>query len=178
MVRDVEADSATVRTFCAVATLVALLAASCGGDDPAATQRDEASPPRPGVSFLDYSPKPFYKDMDEITVRFTTTGPAGAKRSDRRYFVWVFTGKNNRDKGRCYPEFSAYSGVLGKPGKTYVQTIEMLAEDTDRDNPGPDFHACLGRAQLVVWTGANGGCCPPRKLMRKLSFRVLPPRSG
>ena len=112
-----------------------------------------------------------------MTVRFTTNAPAGDELSDRGYFVWVFTGKNNRDE-RCYPEFSSDEGVLGEPGKTYVQVIQMTVEDTSRDDPGPPFHACFGRAQLVVWTGDNGGCCPPRKIMRKLSFRILPPRSG
>ena len=54
------------------ATLLVLLLAmtACGGsgDETLATQ------PRPGVSFLEYSPKPFSKDMTEMTVRFTTTG--------------------------------------------------------------------------------------------------------
>ena len=82
-----------------------------------------------------------------MTVRFTTTGPAGDELSDRRYFVWVFTGRNNRDE-RCYPEFSSSAGVLGEPAKTYVQEIQMTVEDTDRDDPGPDVHACFGQAQL------------------------------
>jgi hypothetical protein len=159
----------------ATAVLAVVTGVSCGGSDAKSESTEAAEPGSPGVSFLDYSPKPFSKDMTEMTVQFTTTGPADDGPSDRGYFVWVFTGLNNRDE-RCYPEFSATEGVRGEPGKTYVQVIQMTTPDTDRDNPGPDVHACSGRAKLVVWTGDNGGCCPPRKVMRDVSFRVLPPR--
>jgi hypothetical protein len=147
-----------------VATLLVLLLAmtGCGGPGDSTTLTQT----RPGVSFLDYSPKPFSKDMIAMTVRFTTTGPATRDDlSDRRYFVWVFTGKDNRDE-RCYDEFSSDEGVLGEPGKTYVQVIQMTFQDSERDGPVPEAHACFGRAQLVVWTGDNGGCCSPRKVMR------------
>ena len=142
-----------------------MLGVACGG------RTDESS--SPGVSFLDYSPKPFTKDMDEMTVRFTTTGPAGDSLSGNAYSVWVSTGKDHRDND-CYDEFSSETKVPGEPGKTYVQDIQMTVEGTTDYDEDRSYQACVGRAEIVV--ALDRDCCRP-KVMRTLSFRVLPARS-
>lgn len=150
----------TPRSLCAMVAL-ALLAAGCGGST------DESS--SPGVSFLDYSPKPYSKDMSLMTVSFTTTGPAGP---GREYQVWLFTGNDNRDR-HCYSEWAPYDGVPGEAGKTYTQTLETWGSFSDGE-----AGACFGRAELVVWTQrADAGVAVGRKDMRKLSLRILPVRT-
>lgn len=150
-----------------IATLLVFLLAmtACGGTGDETT----AAQPSPGVSFLDYSPQPFFKDMDEMTVRFTTTGPA----SGDEYVVHVVTGKDKRDND-CYPEFGGEegTGVAGEAGKTYVQVIQMSVEGTTDYDEGRTYNACTGPAEIVVTTTDF------REVMRKLSFRILPPRSG
>ena len=102
--------------FALTSVFLTLGIVACGNDSGSSTS--DSKPPSPGVSFLDYSPKPFFKDMDEMTVTFTTTGRAGGSlAAEREYRVVVFTGRNNRDKD-CYKEFGAEEGVLGGPGET------------------------------------------------------------
>jgi hypothetical protein len=105
--------------------------------------------------------------MGVMTVRFTTTGPAGP---GREYIAWLFAGLDGRDR-HCYDEWAPFDGVPGKAGKTYVQRIETYGEFSDGD-----AYACFGRARLVVWTQRSGGSAFPRKVMRKLSLQILPPQ--
>ena len=140
------------RCLCVASATIVLLVSACGGDGDAQEQAQTPSvkPARPGVSALSYSPKPFSKDMTEMRVRFTTTGPAGP---GRRYQAWLWTGLDKGDDERCYPEYESFEVIRGKPGGTYEVT---LAPD---DEYGP---MCAGHAQLVVWTEEIEGRSPPR----------------
>ena len=53
----------------------------------------------------------------------------------------------------------------------------MTVEGTTDYDEDRSYQACLGPAQIVVRTGENGGVGFPRKVMRTLPFRVLPPWS-
>lgn len=156
-----------IRTAC-MAMLLALLGTACGGDGGTdSSEGAAAKPPSPGVSFLDYSPKPVRKGDGLMYVRFTTTGPAGP---GREYMVWLFTGLDKRDR-YCYSEWAPGEGVQGEAGRTYIQAIQIWGEFSDGE-----ADACFGRARLVVWTQESGGPLP-RKVMRELVLPILPPAS-
>jgi hypothetical protein len=159
--------SGTTPYLCSIAMVVALVGASCGDDDVGDTRPDDASASRPDVSFLDYSPKPFYKDMTVMEIRFTTTGPAGP---GRRYVVELRSRGNDM---RCIRDHAPYPlpRIQGGAGKTFTVT---LYSDTFFD----DGRFCAGPAELRVWTER---AVTPRegvRMLRRLRFRVLPPRSG
>ena len=78
--------------------------------------------------------------------------------------MWVFTGKDNRDE-RCYSEFSSDEGVLGEPGKTYVQVIQMTFQDSERDGPVPrrtpasDEHSSLFGPETMEGAALRESSC-------------------
>jgi hypothetical protein len=102
-----------------------------------------------------------------MTVRFTTTGPAGPSRG---YQVYLVTGVGENSKG-CYPEWESLGlPIKGGVGRTYTVTLDsnsIFDEDT---------YFCTGRALLVVRTRYLDGVVD--RPMRKISFRILPPGSG
>lgn len=150
---------------CCLALLV--LSAGCGGDSGTETTLG----PSAGVSFLDYSPRPFYKDMTELTVRLTTTGPAGSDPPGNTYVIWVESGKDKRDTD-CYREFASDIGGPGESGKTYAQVIRMTTKVPTDSGGERRLHACFGRGRIVVEAGE------PPQIMRTLPFRILPPRAS
>jgi len=172
----------SLSSLCLVAALLAMLATSCRGgkDEPSSENPALPTQASPGVSSLSYSPRPYYKDMTKMRVRFTTTNPVPPNRA---YTVSLFTGLSHRDGTPCYPEF-AYPYDYNDPplrggvGKTVSVTLVTDAPETvreeDIDKVGPnDTHACTGRARLVVRYETPQGS----RVMRRLSFRILPARS-
>ena len=151
--------------------VLAVLAVSCGGDgDGSAVEQTPVEqtpvlPPIPGVSSLSYSPKRISKDMTEMTVRFSTTAPAGP---GLEYTAWLFAGEDARDQ-QCYSEFGPVDAVPGEVGKTYEQVIHLVAEGQ---------HACMGRARLLVWIQerSNPGVPLGGVAYRETSFEILPAR--
>ena len=106
-----------LRTLLATAVLTAAVGSGCGGGDIEPTKASKPQPP--GVSSLDYSPKPFWQDMSRMRVRFTTTGPAGPR---RQYVVWLFAGQSHPHQ-QCNPE-SATWDILGGVGKTVEVVLD------------------------------------------------------
>ena len=151
--------------------LLALLVAGCGGERGDVTAAASTESPPPGASSLSYSPKPYYKDMSKMQVRFTTTGPAGP---GREYSVWLSTGLDKRDKD-CVRDFAVYRMVRGaRVKKTYVVTLFTVDVE---GNSEIELPACLGRARLEVRTeGHFKHVLEPVRVMRKLSLQILPPR--
>jgi hypothetical protein len=139
---------------------VVLGSSACGGADSTADSEHV------GVSFVDYSPKPLSKDMNVVTVRFTTTAPAGP---GLEYSAWLFTGEGDDRDQHCYSEFGPPRGVVGAADETYEQQIH-LEED--------GLQACFGKAVLTVWTQAADEPGGPTELLQEIPLEILPPRPG
>ena len=98
--------------------ILVLVSAAFGGRSGAETTEEAAT--GPGVSFIAYSPKPFYKDMDTMTVRFTTTGDI-TKRGllPGTYTIWVETGKDKRDTDCTGNSVSTHTPLAGRARHTF-----------------------------------------------------------
>jgi hypothetical protein len=151
-----------------MATLIAVLGTSCGGDDVSDPSAGEVSPPPPGVSSLDYSPKRISKDTKAMTVRFTTTGRAGP---GVEYTAWLFTGEDDRDQD-CWSEFGPRDGVAGDAGRTYEQVIRL--REYEGSHISDPWHPCIGAARLVVWTQDEDEPGEPIEFMRESGFEIFP----
>ena len=165
------------KTYAALAFLVLL---SAGGGSTASGSATKTPPP--GVSLLTYSPKPFHRSRypTPMRVELTTTGPAG---QGRKYRVWLLTGLDDRDED-CIEPFQAtelerhirdeqgYERVLPVRGQGHFVLVTHRFSDRDIEAP-----ACFGRARLEVWTTPFRAWQPAR-LMRRLTFEILPPRSS
>jgi hypothetical protein len=156
-----EPTSGTAPTLCAVAIFVALVGASCGGDDAGDSTPDEARPPSPGVSFVDYSPRPLYTYMPQMKVRFTTTGPAGP---GRHYVASLSMTDHTRDTD-CKRELSAAGVDAGRP-RTY--RVSLGSQELPSES-----RLCAGAAQVIVRAQKIGDAAEG-SVMQKLSLRVLP----
>ena len=101
-----------------------------------------------------------------MTVRFTTTGPAGR---GRQYVVWLFAGKGH-EEDVCYSQSAAWD-IAGGVGKTYEVVL-----DSEEFYEGSRF--CTGGADLVIWTADANHENRRRDDLRTLHFRIRPSQSG
>jgi len=149
--------------------MLVLVSAAFAGRSGAETTEEAVT--GPGVSFIAYSPKPFYKDMDEMTVRFTTTGhiPRRGLLPGSTYTIWVETGKDKRDTD-CYREFGFNTRTSGWPGKTYIRVLRLTTQVPNGSGGRRKLQVCFGRGRIVI------EACDPARVMRTLPIQILPPR--
>ena len=143
---------------------VTFIVAGCGGGD---------APE--GVTGLAYSPKPFYDDLETMSVSFTTTGPA---RSGFQYVATYSITGPDVDALKC--AFIGFSDkekyvvsdetILGEAGRTY--TVDFKPVGLTDDFPAEYF--CHGRVDLTVTSvSIDNPSKETSRRMAELEFRVL-----